>query len=144
MITFKLCFASLLIAALSVGCSQDKEVIVFSCSGKQSGINLVTLQYSESQFNGVILKIQKVKGQVTSFAVEDSELTKEPRATDPGSPNFLRWFEQNGDSIITYGKNAKDNKSPEWNIKLSSAGVFERKGYGVDQKGVCTAQKKAF
>jgi hypothetical protein len=141
---FNIISISFLIALSTIGCTQKEEIIILSCSGDQSDINPFNFQLKTGQFNDVSLKIRKIGDKIISITINNEELTNERRATNPQSPNFLRWFEQNSDGFITYGKNSTDNKPPSSNIKLTSSGIFERQGIGITQKGTCVPLKKAF
>ncbi len=136
--------AAFLITTFSTGYSHAKETIVLNCSGEQLGVNVLTLRPLDSQFNNEIIQIEKINDEITSVILDDQKLSKEPKATSPRSPDFLRWFEQDATGIITYGKYIKDNNPPKWNIKLSSQGVYELQGNGLKRKGTCNVQKKAF
>jgi hypothetical protein len=141
---FRLMTISFFIALSTIGCTQKEEIVILSCSGDQSDINPFNLQFKTGQFNNVSLKIKKLGNKIISITIDNEELTSERRATNPKSPNFLRWFEQNTDGVITYGKNSTDNSPPSSNIKLTSSGIFERQGIGITQKGTCSPLKKAF
>ena len=117
--------------------NKNEELIVLSCSGQQTGM------VSEKEFKNAIIKIRKVNGEIVGVIVNDRELTKERRAPDPESPQFIRWFEKTSDGIITFGQQPSDAQ-PKWNIKLSSKGVFERQGYLLHQNGTCVEQKTMF
>jgi hypothetical protein len=133
------------IASVQGKTTKGEELVVLSCSGEQSNVDIFTMRSHEKKFNNVVVKIRKVNGEIVGVIDHDTELTKERRATKPDLPKFLRWFEKTSDGIITYGEDLTQNKGPEWNIKLSTQGEFEREGaLGMSQRGTCTAQQKAF
>lgn len=127
-----------------IACSNE-ELVVLSCSGEQTGVDIKNIMESyEKKFSNVVIKIRKLNGEIVAVIVHEEELTKERRAINPESPNFFRWFETTSDGIITYGEDVTSNRGPEWNIKLSSQGEFERQGVVSMQRGTCTVQQKAF
>jgi hypothetical protein len=140
----KTIFTLVFIALFNSSCTQKEESVVLVCSGKESYFDFLTMSIREKSFNSVVIKVRKKGNDILAITIDEFELTKEKRAVDSKSPNFLRWFEQTSEGIITYGKNSTDRQEPKWNFKLSSAGIFEREGIGINQKGTCTTKQKAF
>jgi len=140
----KILVATILFALTASIASAKEELVVLSCSGEESGMDLFSMRSYEKKFNNDVVKLRKVNGEIVAVILNKNELTKERRSFDPEMPYFVRWFEKTSDGIITYGEDKRGNEGPKWNVKLSSQGVFERQGVGMSQRGTCTAQQKMF
>jgi hypothetical protein len=121
----------------------NEDVVVLSCSVEDESSRYASGRLSREKFTEFI-KIVKINNEIIKVVVGDEILTKEKRAVNPSSPNFLRWFEVDSDGITAYGEQLNDSRGPSWNVKLSSRGEFRRQGVTIRERGVCSIQVKAF